>query len=141
MFKTELPPKSDENGATHKLSEKRGGNASESLSPPPLPQISEINLRRFRHASPPSSLGQTEEGEGDGRSRKEGKGEGNGPMGREGLEGEIFVRENDRCTHYFDTRGKSPSLYPHIVVFPSFRHSHEDVLSLPSLDWLRYFFP
>ncbi len=125
MFKTELPPKSDENGATHKLSEKRGGNASESLSPPPLPQISEINLRRFRHASPPSSLGQTEEGEGDGRSRKEGKGGGNGPMGREGLEGEIFVRENDRCTHahYFDTRGNIPRyirtlLFSRLFVIP-----------------------
>ena len=63
-------------------------------------------------------------------------------MGREGLEGRsVCGKTIDAHTHYFDTRGKSPSLYPHIVVFPSFRHSHEDMLSLSSLDWLRYFFP
>ncbi len=68
MFKTELPPK-----VTRMMPRtnfpKTGGETRVGLAPPPPPQISEINLRRFRHASPPpSSLGQTEERVGDGRT-------------------------------------------------------------------------
>ncbi len=69
MFTLEVPnvqdrtaPESDENDGTHKLSENRGGNASESRAR--RRRLAKLIYDAFAMHPPPSSLGQTEEGDG-----------------------------------------------------------------------------